>query len=114
MLPARSQLTTAEQKPRRTAWHCRRRVSAVTEASASAAGRTTSSFRISLRLLPWRSAAGGLNCTRISTLRSLSALPAFMTNGTPAHLARGSAQSRPTARPARTARHPRRPAHLSL
>lgn len=48
--------------------------------------RTTSSLRISLMTSPWMLAAGGLYCTLISTLRSFSALPAFMIQGTPAHL----------------------------
>ena len=47
---------------------------------------TTSSLRIWSITSPWMLAAGGLYCTRISTLRSFSALPAFMIQGTPAHL----------------------------
>ena len=60
--------------------------STTTDGRHDANGRTTSSLRISLRLCPWMPAAGGLNCTRISTFRSFSALPAFITKGTPAHL----------------------------
>ena len=47
---------------------------------------TTSSLRIWSIRSPWMLAAGGLYCTRISTLRSFSALPAFMIQGTPSHL----------------------------
>ena len=49
--------------------------------------RTTSSFLMESGLdSPRKGTAGGLNCTLTSVLRSFSALPAFITNGTPDHL----------------------------